>query len=142
MSFEWRYLVEDDGSFSRISNFNGCLDASSDEDLKKLHDRPDRRDRPLPPCSRCGMGLVLGWHGPLFSGVWMELCPVCDADGLAARALARWIRNPERDVRQLPQLFEDWETEVMQAKGWVRSLPESAPPGLPMYGGSAPRGRG
>jgi hypothetical protein len=45
----------------------------------------------------------------------------------AARALARWTGNPERDVHELPQLFEDWQSEVMEG---LRSLPESAPAGL------------
>ncbi|MEU9671618.1 DUF6300 family protein [Streptomyces bobili] len=36
-------------------------------------------EEPARPCSRCGTDLLLHGHGPLMTGVWMELCPACDA---------------------------------------------------------------
>ncbi|MFI0088365.1 DUF6300 family protein [Streptomyces bobili] len=43
-------------------------------------------EQPVSPCSRCGTDLLLHWHGPLMMGVWMELCPACNARRPAARA--------------------------------------------------------
>ncbi|MEU0032190.1 DUF6300 family protein [Streptomyces sp. NPDC006335] len=51
--------------------------------------RPADRDaerQPARPCSRCGVDLLLHMHGPLGTGVWMELCAACDAHRPAARA--------------------------------------------------------
>ncbi|MFC8201639.1 DUF6300 family protein [Streptomyces sp. NPDC057298] len=42
-------------------------------------------------------GATFCWHGPWGSGVWMELCPACDADRPVARAFIRWYRDPDRD---------------------------------------------
>ncbi|MFH9065655.1 DUF6300 family protein [Streptomyces coeruleorubidus] len=81
----------------------------------------DRDERPLRPCSRCGGDLLLQWTGPWGTGVWMELCPACDADRPAAGAFIRWHRNPDRDPKALPKLFEDCETETMHAHGWSRA---------------------
>ncbi|WP_327675393.1 MULTISPECIES: DUF6300 family protein [unclassified Streptomyces] len=83
------------------------------------------------PCSRCGTELLLHWHGPLMTGVWMELCPACDSGRPAARAFIQWYRNPDRDPKELPKLFEDWVTETMHAHGWVRAPEPDAPPGPP-----------
>ncbi|MYY10002.1 hypothetical protein GT204_14050 [Streptomyces sp. SID4919] len=44
------------------------------------------------------------------TGVWMELCPACDARRAAARAFIRWHRDPDCDPVALPRLFEAWET--------------------------------
>ncbi|MDX2576654.1 DUF6300 family protein [Streptomyces scabiei] len=143
MSFSWRYLVRPDGSFSRIGNLNGSLDGVSDEELARLSpaDR-DGEEQPARPCSRCGGDLLLHWHGPLMTGVWMELCPACDAHRPAARAFIRWYRDADRDPTALPQLFEDWETETMHAHGWARA-PQLAPPDSPPPpSGLTPRGRG
>lgn len=78
MSFTWRYVVRPDGSFYRVANLDGSLDNVSDEELARL--RPDREEDEQPdrPCTRCGGALLLHWHGPLMTGVWMELCPACD----------------------------------------------------------------
>lgn len=38
------------------------------DSLATLYEPPAR------PCSRCGTELLLHWHGPLMTGVWMELC--------------------------------------------------------------------
>jgi hypothetical protein len=137
----WRYLVDPDGSFSRVANINGALDAVSDEELARPH--PDRRDEePARSCSRCGTELLLYWHGPLMTGVWMELCPACDAHCPAARAFIRWYRDPNRGADQLPKLFEDWETETMRAHGWVRGPQPEASVGPQPLPGLTPRGRG
>ncbi|MFC6849933.1 DUF6300 family protein [Streptomyces caelestis] len=73
------------------------------------------------PCSRCGGDLLLQRNGPWGTGVWMKLCPACDADRPAAGAFIRWHRNPDRDPKALPKLFEEWETETMYAHGWSRA---------------------
>ncbi|MFF3350746.1 DUF6300 family protein [Streptomyces sp. NPDC002779] len=67
------------------------------------------------PCSRCGRDLLLQWNGPWATGVWMELCPACDAERLAASALIDWHRDLDRELKALPTRFEDWETETMHA---------------------------
>lgn len=36
MSFTWRYVLHDDGSFCRIGNIDGSLDKVSDEELAQL----------------------------------------------------------------------------------------------------------
>jgi hypothetical protein len=143
MSFTWRYLVRPDGSFSRIGNLNGSLDEVSDEELARM--RPANRDdeeQLARPCSRCGSDLLLHWHGPLGTGVWMELCAACDARRPAARAFIRWHRDADRDPKALPQLFEDWETETMHAHGWARAQKPEAPFSPPAPPGLTPRGRG
>ena len=143
MSFTWRYLVRPDGSFSRIGNLNGSLDDVSDEELARM--RPADRDdeeQPARPCSRCGSDLLLHWHGPLGTGVWLELCAACDAHRPAARAFIRWHRDADRDPKALPQLFEDWETETMHAHGWARAQEPAAPFSPPAPPGLTPRGRG
>lgn len=144
MSFTWRYLVRPDGSFSRMGNLDGSLDNLSDEDLVRL--RPDDRDNeeeePTRPCSRCGGDLLLYWHGPLGTRVWMELCPACDVNRPAARAFIRWHRDTDRDPAVLPRLFEDWETETMHAHGWARADPPAVPASPPAPPGLTPRGRG
>lgn len=55
-------------------------------------------DPPARP-SLCGTHLLLHWHGPLMTGVWMELCPACDARRSAARAFIQWYRDPDRDPK-------------------------------------------
>ncbi|MFF8676179.1 DUF6300 family protein [Streptomyces sp. NPDC015242] len=55
------------------------------------------------------------------TGVWMELCPACDAHRPAARAFIQWHRDPDRAPKALPKLFEDWETGTMHAHGWTRA---------------------
>ncbi|MFJ8786972.1 DUF6300 family protein [Streptomyces sp. NPDC102476] len=100
------------------------------------------QDQPARPCSRCGGELLLRWHGPLMTRVWMELCAACDARRPAARSFIRWYRHADRDPKALPQLFEDWETETMHAHGWARA-PQFAPPESPAPPpGLTPRGRG
>ncbi|MGW6263279.1 DUF6300 family protein [Streptomyces sp. NPDC055085] len=47
------------------------------------------------------------------TGVWMDLCPACDAHRPAARVLICWYREPDRDPKALPQLLENWEPETM-----------------------------
>ncbi|MFE4631392.1 DUF6300 family protein [Streptomyces mirabilis] len=143
MSFTWRYLVRSDGSFSRIGNLNGSLDDISDEGLTRLHpaDR-DEEEEQARLCSRCGGDLLLYWHGPLMTGVWMELCPACDAHRPAACAFIRWYRDSDRGPKVLPQLFEDWETETMHAHGWARAAQHEAPVCPPAPPGLTPRGRG
>ncbi|MEU0002164.1 DUF6300 family protein [Streptomyces microflavus] len=144
MSFTWRYVVRPNGSFSRVGNLNGSLDNVSDEELARLGQGDD--EQPERPCSRCGTLLLLDWHGPLMTGVWMELCPACDAGRPAARAFIQWHRDTDRDPKALPQLFEDWETETMHAKGWVRApQPDAQPaagPGSPAPLRLVPRGHG
>ncbi|MGA5442448.1 DUF6300 family protein [Streptomyces griseoincarnatus] len=142
MSFTWRYLVRPDGSFSRFGNVNGGLDNVSDDELAQLRPgKPDDEERTR-PCSLCGGDLLLYWHGPLATGVWMELCPACDAHRPAARAFIRWYRDADRDPADLPQLFEDWETETMHAHGWVRAQPPEAPASPPAPTWLTPRGEG
>jgi hypothetical protein len=73
----------------------------------------------------------------------MELCPACDADGPAASAFSRWHRDPDRDPKALPKLFEDWETETMHAAhGWARAEQPEAPACPPAPPGLTPRGQG
>ncbi|MFE6163704.1 DUF6300 family protein [Streptomyces sp. NPDC056486] len=67
--------------------------------------------------SRCGGELLLHWHGPLMTGVWMELCPAYDAHRPAARAFIQWHRDADHEPKILPKLFADWETETMRAHG-------------------------
>ncbi|WP_440581072.1 DUF6300 family protein [Streptomyces sp. PT19] len=142
MSFTWRYVVSPDGSFYRVANVNGSLDAVSDEDLAQLH--PEKNEDASPPrrCSRCGTELLLHWHGPLMTRVWMELCPTCDARRPAAWAFIQWYRDPDRDPADLPQLFEAWETETMHAHGWTRVPQPEAPPSSPVPSHLVPRGHG
>ncbi|MFJ6565659.1 DUF6300 family protein [Streptomyces sp. NPDC091412] len=65
-------------------------------DERPCHSHADRQaDR---PCSRCGGDLLLHWHGPLMTSVWMELSPACDADRPAVSAFIRWHRDPARDL--------------------------------------------
>ncbi|MFE6904022.1 DUF6300 family protein [Streptomyces sp. NPDC057717] len=97
---------------------------------------PDR------PCSRCGGDLLLHWHGPLMTGVWMELCPACDVHRPAARAFIQWYRDADRDPTALPQLFEHWEAETMHAHGWSRAPQPEAPPSPPAHLRLVPRGQG
>ncbi|MFG2472237.1 DUF6300 family protein [Streptomyces canus] len=72
---------------SVIANLDGSLDCVSEEELARLHpsDRDDEEQTER-PCSRCGGDLLLHWHGPFMTGVWMELCPACDARCPAASA--------------------------------------------------------
>ncbi|MGX1887386.1 DUF6300 family protein [Streptomyces sp. NPDC055287] len=120
MSLTWRYHLRPDGSFSRSANIDGALDSVTDEQFARMDLGREGEEQPKRPCSRCLGDLLLHWHGPLITGEWMELCPACDADRPAARAFIRWYLAPQRTAEKLPQLFEDWETETMQAKGWVR----------------------
>ncbi|WAU82496.1 DUF6300 family protein [Streptomyces sp. Qhu-G9] len=147
-TFSWRYLVYADGSFSRMSNIDGSLDDYTDVDLAHMdamrsRGAEDEREKPARrPCSRCGGDLVLHWHGPWGTGVWMELCPACDADRPVARAFIRWHRDPDRDPAILQELFEDWETETMHAEGWSRAAEPKAPPAPPVHPRLVPRGEG
>ncbi|MER6274406.1 DUF6300 family protein [Streptomyces sp900105755] len=102
----------------------------------------DDEEQPARPCSRCGSDLLLHWHGPLGTGVWMELCPVCDAYRPAARAFIRWHRDADRDPTALPQLFEDWETETMHAQGWARAPRNPRLPSVHLPLPASHRGRG
>ncbi|MEW2426345.1 DUF6300 family protein [Streptomyces nigra] len=142
MSFTWRYVVRPDGSFCRVSNLDGSLDNVPDEELARLHPVRDEDEQPARPCSRCGTELLLHWHGPLMTGVWMELCTACDADRPAARAFIQWHHNPDRDPKALPALFEGWESETMHAHGWVRAPQSEAPPSPPAHLPLTPRGHG
>ncbi|WP_326762757.1 DUF6300 family protein [Streptomyces phaeochromogenes] len=148
MSFSWRYVVRPDGSFSRMGNVDGSLDNYSDVDLARLDaarstDKGEEEEKPArPSCSRCGGDVLLDWHGPWGTGVWMELCPACDADRPAARAFIRWHRDPDRDPKVLQRLFEDWETETMHAQGWSRAAEPEAPPAPPVHPRLVPRGQG
>ncbi|MFE2736248.1 DUF6300 family protein [Streptomyces sp. NPDC059349] len=66
---------------------------------------PDYLNRPAETASLtcCGSDLLLHCHGPLMTGVWMELCPACDAHRPAARAFIQWHRDSDRDPKALPQ---------------------------------------
>nr|WP_168504484.1 DUF6300 family protein [Streptomyces sp. S1D4-11]QIY93172.1 hypothetical protein HEP87_01875 [Streptomyces sp. S1D4-11] len=143
MSFTWRYVVRPDGSFFRIGNADGSLDNVSDEELLRLRPAadPDEDERPARRCSRCGGEVLLHWNGPLITGVWMELCPAYDAHRPAARAFIRWHRDPDRNPKALPQLFEDW-AETMHAHGWARAPQPEAPPSPPAHLSLVPRGEG
>ncbi|MFI8194515.1 DUF6300 family protein [Streptomyces sp. NPDC085946] len=133
MSFTWRYVVRPDGSFCRIGNINNSLDHISDEELARLHPTSQHEDEQQAQlCSRCGGDLLLHWYDPLMTGVWMELCPACDAHRPAARAFIQWHRDTDRDPRSLTELFEAWETETMHAHGWVHApQPRPAQPTSP-----------
>ncbi|MFI0813455.1 DUF6300 family protein [Streptomyces echinatus] len=128
MSFTWRYVVRPDGEFCRIGNLDGSLDNTSDDELARLYPVRDGDAQKSRPCSRCGTELLLHWHGPLMTGVWMELCPACDAHRPAARTFIAWYRDPDRDPKALPALFEGWETETMLAHGWSRTPPSTPAP--------------
>ncbi|MFJ6837336.1 DUF6300 family protein [Streptomyces sp. NPDC091209] len=131
MAFTWRYVVRSDGDFCRVGNLDGSLDNTSDEELARLwRDADERQTR---PCSRCGSTLLLQRNGPLMTGVWMELCAACDAHRPAARAFIHWYRDPDRDPKALPRIFEDWETETMHAHGRTRSPQAEASPGPPPH---------
>ncbi|MGW0885551.1 DUF6300 family protein [Streptomyces sp. NPDC002671] len=123
----------------------GCGSRVTSVIVPHLRLSPTGRDNDEPedrPCSRCGGDLMLYWHGPLVTRVWMEFCPACDAHRPAVRAFIRWHRDPDRDPKALPQLFEDWETETMRAHGWVRARPPEAPDLPPAPPGLRPRGQG
>ncbi|MEU6680966.1 DUF6300 family protein [Streptomyces sp. NPDC046925] len=141
MALIWRYLLRPDGSFSRVANIDGALDHVTDDELARTSDA-DGDDQPARPCSRCGTDLLLHWHGPLMTGVWMELCPACDAHKPAAGAFIRWHRDPQRSAARLPRLFEDWEDETMHTHGWARAPRTAPPPGPQARPGLTPRGRG
>ncbi|MFZ4302743.1 DUF6300 family protein [Streptomyces cinereoruber] len=129
MSLTWRYVVRPDGSFFRVGNINGGLDNVTTEELARLDVHRDEDEQPAPPCSRCGGKLLLHWHGPLSTGlILLELCPACDAHHPAARALIHWHRDTDRDPQALPQIFEDWETEALYARGWARAPQPEIPP--------------
>ncbi|WP_405503233.1 DUF6300 family protein [Streptomyces niveus] len=142
MSFTWRYVVRPDGSLCRVGNLNSSLDNVSDEELARLHPVVrDGEERSAYQCSRCGTGLLLRWRGPLMTGVWMELCPACDAHRPAARFI-HWYRDPYRDPKALPMLFEDSETETMSAHGWAHTPQPEAPPSPAVHLRLVPRGEG
>ncbi|MCX4706971.1 DUF6300 family protein [Streptomyces sp. NBC_01373] len=142
MSFTWRYVVRPDGSFCRVGNLDCSLGNVSDEELARLHPDRDDDEQPARPCTRCGGALLLHWHGPLMTRVWMELCPACDARRPAARAFIQWHRDAARDPKALPQLFEDWETETMHTHGWARAPQPEPPASLPPHLSLVPRGEG
>ncbi|MFH8492464.1 DUF6300 family protein [Streptomyces longisporoflavus] len=127
MAVIWRYLLRSDGSFSRVANIDGILDHVTDDELAgTCHTDADGDDQPARPCSRCGTDLLPHGHGPLMTGVWMELCPVCDAHKPAARAFISWHRAPQLNAARLSRLFHDWEDVIMHAHGWARA-PRTAP---------------
>lgn len=149
MSMTWRYLVRPNGSFWRTPNINGSLDNVSDAELDeiiRLIPTCRDQDKQPTPCSRCGGGLLLHWHSPLngpFSrGIYLELCPACDASRPAAHAYIQWYRDLPRDPKKLPELFEAWEDETMHAHGWARILPPEAPTSPPAHPRLIPRGHG
>ncbi|MFD9204287.1 hypothetical protein ACFWDP_39250, partial [Streptomyces anthocyanicus] len=79
MPFPWRYLAYADGSFFRMDNIGGHLDAYTEVDLAHMdatrqRDEAEERKQARQPCSRCASPLMLHWHGPWGTGVWMELC--------------------------------------------------------------------
>lgn len=129
MALTWRYVVRSDGHFCRIANIDGSLDNTSDEELARVWPRQDDAEQQNRPCSRCGATLLLQWNGSLMTGVWMELCTVCDAHRPAARAFIHWYGDPDRDLTAVPRLFEAWETETMHAHGWARAPQTEAAPG-------------
>jgi hypothetical protein len=57
----------------------------------------------------------------------MEFCPACDGERPAARAFIHWHRDPDRDPKALPKLFEDWETETTHAHRRARAEQPEAP---------------
>ncbi|WAU81449.1 DUF6300 family protein [Streptomyces sp. Qhu-G9] len=143
-SFSWRYLVYADGAFYRMSSLDNCTDAGlAHMNAMRGRDAEDEGERPTRrPGSRCGGDLMLHWHGPWGTGVWMELCPACDADWPVARAFIRWHRGPDRDPTILQGLFEDWETETMHAQGWSRAGEPEVPPAPLVHPRAVPRGEG
>ncbi|MGW6145677.1 DUF6300 family protein [Streptomyces sp. NPDC055140] len=125
----------------------GCLpDAAGGPHLFRIVSRHttdrDKDEQPARPCSRCRGDLLLHWHGPLMTGVWMELCPACDAHRPAAHAFIQWHRDSDRDPKALPQLFGDWETETMHASGWARAPRPEAPSSPRAHVRLVPRGEG
>ncbi|MER6406229.1 hypothetical protein ABT269_22475 [Streptomyces viridosporus] len=50
----------------------GCTTRPS-RGLAQLHPERDEDEQTVRLCSRCGTELLLHWHGPLMTGVWMEL---------------------------------------------------------------------
>jgi hypothetical protein len=102
----------------------------------------DGGDQPAWPCSRCHAELLLHWHGPLMTGVWMELCAACVAHRPAVRALIQWYRDSDRDSKALPRLFEDWEAETLHAHDWSRAPQSEVPPRPPVPLSLVLRGRG
>lgn len=144
MSMTWRYVVHPDGSFWRTPNIDGRLDNT----LARLCDLAgiDQDERPAEPCSRCGGDLLLHWHtplqGPFSRGIILELCPACDASRPAARAYIQWHNDLPRDPKKLPQLFEAWQDETMDAHGWAR-IPKPETPASPwVHPHLIPRGHG
>ncbi|MFC9242479.1 DUF6300 family protein [Streptomyces sp. NPDC057136] len=129
-----RAAVVDDlrtgGCVIRVGNHDGSIETVSAEQLARLYPDRDEDQQPARPCSRCGTDLLLHWYGPLMTGIWMELCPACDTRRLAARAFIQWYRDPDRDPKALPKLFEDWD-ETMHAHGWPRAPQPEAPPSPP-----------
>ncbi|MGI5461092.1 DUF6300 family protein [Streptomyces sp. CA-249302] len=123
-------------------NIDGSLDSLGDEDLARCPTWAAARRRSRPPCSRCAAELLLYWNGPATTGVWLELCPVCDANRPAGTALIAWIRDSDRRPADLPQLFDDWESKTMQALGWSVVPAAGTPAELPSYEEHAPRGHG
>ncbi|MFB7032200.1 MULTISPECIES: DUF6300 family protein [unclassified Streptomyces] len=140
MSLTWRYVVRPDGSFFRVGNINGGLDNVTDEELARLDPYKDEDKQPAPPCSRCGGELLLHWPGPLITSLMLlELCPACDARRPAARVLIQWHRDTDRDPKALPQVFEDWETEALYARGWARAPQPEVPPRPAVHLSPVPR---
>ncbi|MFE6904248.1 DUF6300 family protein [Streptomyces sp. NPDC057717] len=66
----------------------------SGEELARHSTDRDENEQPARPCYRCGGDLLLHWHGPLMTGVWMELCSTCGAHRPAASAFIQWGRPP------------------------------------------------
>ncbi|MFD7678272.1 DUF6300 family protein [Streptomyces sp. NPDC060187] len=117
------YVVRPDGDLCRVANIDGSLDHNQRRRTRQALARPgpDKDEPPNQLCSRSGTTVLLEWNGPLMTGVWIELCTVCDAHRPAARAFIDWHADPDRDLTAVPRLFEDWEIETMHAHGGGRA---------------------
>lgn len=80
----------------------------------------------LPPCSRCGGGLissiVMPQEDTAGRPIQLELCSLCDTDKPAAAALLRWFATGGgKDMSRVAEgaeLLVEWQKEGMAAHGW------------------------
>ncbi|MGW7646416.1 DUF6300 family protein [Streptomyces bobili] len=85
-------------------------------------------------CSRCGADLLLHWHGPRMTGVWMELCPACNARRPAARAEGRRGASCGRAFVGGVKIPTSCWAVPQPSSAWLPNLPQLPPPHGPGTG--------
>ncbi|MFD7961191.1 hypothetical protein ACFV5J_10325 [Streptomyces zaomyceticus] len=126
-----------EGHVNRV--IKGGLDNVTDEELARLdvHRDEDEAGPAVLPLRRDAPAALArpAHHRPDAAGT----LPACDAHRPAARALIDWRQDTDRDPEALPQIFEDWETEALYARGWARVPQPEAPCGPAAHLSLAPR---